>query len=94
MSATSACETGRGASSAMPKHATSTTTMAISRIGATLVSAGTMITLATVRVAPDFMTKRNSALVDIRDGVPTTPSVPRLATSRSIDALDEEVTAA
>ena len=30
-------------------------------------------------VAPDFMTKRNSALVDIRDRVPTTPSVPSLA---------------
>ena len=35
-------------------------------------------------VAPDFMTKRNSELVDIRDGVSTTPSVPRLARSRSL----------
>ena len=30
-------------------------------------------------VAPDFMTKRNSELVGIRDGAPPTPSVPRLA---------------
>jgi hypothetical protein len=34
-------------------------------------------------VAPEFMTKRNSELVDIRDGAPTTPGVSRLATSRS-----------
>src|SRR3984885_15830763 len=30
-------------------------------------------------VAPDFMAERNSELVDIRDGAPTTPSVPSLA---------------
>jgi len=35
-------------------------------------------------VAPDFRTKRNSELVDIRGGAPTTPSVPSLATSRSL----------
>jgi hypothetical protein len=35
-------------------------------------------------VARDFMTKRNSELVDIRDGAPTTPSVPRLATSATL----------
>jgi hypothetical protein len=33
-------------------------------------------------VAPEFMTKRNSKLVGIRDGGPTTPGVPRLAISR------------
>jgi hypothetical protein len=30
-------------------------------------------------VSPDFMTKRDSELVDILDEAPTTPSVPRLA---------------
>ena len=34
-------------------------------------------------VAPEFMTKRNSELVGIRDGAPPTPSVPRLADGRS-----------
>jgi hypothetical protein len=33
-------------------------------------------------VAPEFMAERNSELVDIRDGAPTTPSVPRLANRR------------
>ena len=30
-------------------------------------------------VAPEFLAKRNSQLVGIRDGAPTTPSVPSLA---------------
>jgi hypothetical protein len=43
-------------------------------------------------VAPDFMAERNSELVDIRDGAPTTPSVPSLAeavaqTGRGGDSL-------
>ncbi len=33
-------------------------------------------------VAPDFVTKRDSELVGIRDGAPPTPSVPRLANGR------------
>ena len=34
-------------------------------------------------VAPEFLAKRNSQLVGIRDGAPTTPSVSGLATSRA-----------
>jgi hypothetical protein len=34
-------------------------------------------------VAPEFMAKRNSELIDIRDGTPPTPSVSRLAMSRA-----------
>jgi hypothetical protein len=34
-------------------------------------------------VAPEFMAERNSELVGTRDGTPPTPSVPRLATSRT-----------
>ena len=37
-------------------------------------------------VAPEFLAKRNSKLVGIRDGAPTTPSVSRLATRRSLRA--------
>ena len=33
-------------------------------------------------VAPEFIAKRYSELVGIRDGAPTRPSVPSLATSR------------
>jgi hypothetical protein len=40
-------------------------------------------------VALDFMTKRNSELVDIRDGAPTTRSVPRLAMGRSSECAAE-----
>jgi hypothetical protein len=35
-------------------------------------------------VAPEFLAKRNSQLVGIRDGAPTTPSVSRLASSRCL----------
>jgi hypothetical protein len=38
-------------------------------------------------VAPDFMTKRNSELVGVGDGTPTTPSVPRLAKTGAAPAL-------
>jgi hypothetical protein len=34
-------------------------------------------------VAPQFMAKRNAELVGIRDGGPTTPSVPKLAICRA-----------
>ena len=38
-------------------------------------------------VAPYFMTKRDSELVDIRDRAPTTPSAPRLANTREAPIL-------
>ena len=40
-------------------------------------------------VAPDFMTKRNSELVDIRDGAPHDTELPRLAMSRSSECPAE-----